>query len=258
MLADILDDDLITTLNTNELFILQYIYAHSEEISNLTIRQLATRLSCSTTTILRFCQKVNLSGYNELKYHIKNHTTNSLNTSHTLTDKKQLIEQEFIQDIENTLLLLKEQDVDKTIAKIKNVKNIHLFSGAGITGRVLEYLEKMMFSYGIQNVYRYESSSLAFHVAEKMTEQDLLFVISSSGKYAPALKLANLAKTHQATVIAITPISNNTLPSIADISLRFFGREQKNKDTEFSSRLPIFYIIETIFETYRLTKESEE
>ncbi|MDN6836872.1 MAG: MurR/RpiR family transcriptional regulator [Lactococcus lactis] len=256
MLADILDDELISTLNTNELFILQYLYAHSGAIEGLTIRQLAKQLSCSTTTILRFCQKINLSGYNELKYHIKNYTTQT--DSSILSYKNQLTEQEFIQDIENTLLLLKEYDVNRVIAKLKSSQNIHLFSGAGITGRVLEYLEKMMFSYGIQNVYRYESSTLAFHVAEKMTDQDVLFVISSSGKYAPVLKLANLAKTQQATVIAITPFSDNVLASIADVSFRFFGHEQKNKDTEFTSRLPLFYIIDTIFETYRLTKEGRE
>lgn len=132
MLADILDDELITTLNTNELFILQYIYAHSAEIKNLTIRQLANQLSCSTTTILRFCQKINLTGYNELKYHIKNHTDKPTNHSRSLPDEAQLVKQKFVQDIENTLLLLKEYDIEKMMTILKIAKNIHLYSGAGI------------------------------------------------------------------------------------------------------------------------------
>lgn len=248
MLADILDDTLITSLNNNELKILQYIYAHSQEIQHSTIRQLAGKLNCSTTTILRFCQKINLSGYSELKYQLKkqgNETASDTNEVH------------WIQDIENTLLLLRQEDVDQVITLLESNRNIHLFGGAGITARVIDYLEKLCFSYGRQNVYRYDASALAFHVAEQMTEQDILFLISSSGKYVPTIKLANLAKTRQATVIAISPFSDNLLAAAADINFRFFSHERKNKNTEYTSRLPIYYMIETIFSIYHQFKEEQ-
>lgn len=247
MLADILDDTTINSLNSNELKILQYIYANSEKIQYLTIRQLAQRLNCSTTTILRFCQKINLSGYNELKYYLKNQQQKYKTTQNFRKD-------DWIQDVENTLMLLRQDTVKRVVYELNSKKTIHLFGGAGITTRVVDYLEKLCFSYGLQNVYRYEASALAFHVAEKMTKQDVLFLISSSGKYAPTIKLANLAKMHEATVIAISPFSDNLLAATADVNFRFFSHERQNKNTEYTSRLPIYYIIETIFMNYQQAK----
>ncbi|MBM6615284.1 MurR/RpiR family transcriptional regulator [Desemzia sp. RIT804] len=252
MLADILDNNIITRLNSNELTILNYIYAHPKEVETATIRQLAEKLSCSTTTILRFCRKINLTGYSELKYLIKQSNQSS---SNSLIKPDLKTSETLSQDIENTLLLLKEDSINQLITEIDSNKSIHLYSGGGISGRVLDYLEKMFFSFSRQNVYHYEASTLAFHIAETLTENDILIVISSSGTYEPTIKMANIAKTHGAKVVAITPYTENFLAMIADINFRFFGHTRKNKNTEYNSRLPIFYIIDAIFKAYLASKE---
>lgn len=255
MLAEILTNDIINSLNSNEQIILQYIYAHPKEVAESTIRELAHQLSISTTSILRFCKKIELSGYSELKYLLKERPLTTYESILVNKDEK-LFLQELTNDIENTLLLTKEPSINQMIRILDSSKNIHLFSGGGISGRVLDYWEKMLFSYGRQNTYRYEASRLAFHIAENLTKNDVLFLISASGTYEPTIKMANLAKMNGAQVVAITPYTDNILATIADINFRFFSRPRYNKNTEYTSRLPIFFIIDTIFKAYLLSKET--
>ncbi|MGG5318835.1 MurR/RpiR family transcriptional regulator [Enterococcus sp. AZ072] len=254
MLTDLLDNRIMTSLNPNEQAIFQYIYTHPQIVETATIRELANQLTVSTTTILRFCKKIGLSGYSELKYLTKQ--ANSSIPQPILKQKSDAaLLQEMAQDIENTLLLMKEQDVHQMIELLNSSKHIHLYSGGGISARVLDYWEKMLFSYGRQNVYRYEASRLAFHIAETLTDQDVLFVISCSGTYEPTIRMANLAKMRGATVAAITPYTDNVLAKTADLNFRFFGRSRQNKNTEFTSRLPIFFVIDTIFKAYYTSSE---
>ncbi|MBO0452675.1 MULTISPECIES: MurR/RpiR family transcriptional regulator [Enterococcus] len=254
MLADILDNEVLTSLNPNERAILHYIYTNPHVVENATIRELADQLTVSTTTILRFCKKIRLAGYSELKYIIKQ--DKAFYTKETLKKKpNSALLQEMSQEIENTLLLMKNQTVQQMIEILNSSRHIHLYSGGGISGRVLDYWEKMLFSYGRQNVYRYEASRLAFHIAETLTEQDVLFVISCSGTYEPTIRMANLAKMRGATVVAITPYTDNVLATTADLTFRFFGHPRQNKNTEFTSRLPIFFIIDTIFKAYLASLE---
>lgn len=254
MLADILDNEMMTSLNPNEQTILHYIYTHPTEVEGATIRELADQLTVSTTTILRFCKKIGLVGYSELKYIIKQSNASIPQDIYKQTSDAAFL-QEMSQDIENTLLLMKEQTVHQMIDLLNSSKHIHLYSGGGISGRVLDYWEKMLFSYGRQNVYRYEASRLAFHIADTLTDQDVLFVISCSGTYEPTIRMANLAKMRGAIVVAITPYTDNVLATTADLNFRFFGHPRQNKNTEFTSRLPIFFVIDTIFKAYLVSLE---
>lgn len=254
MLADLLTNNILNSLNSNEQFILQYIYSNQKKVSNSTIRELANQLNTSTTSILRFCKKIELQGFSELKFHLKDTIQNKQQQSFTPRDEHTIIS-EISDDIENTLLLIKEYDINQMITILDNTKNIHLFSGGGISASTIDYLEKMLFSYGRQNTYRYESSRLAFQIAENLNKNDILFLISASGTYEPTVKMANLAKISGAQIVAITPYTDNLLATIADINFRFFVRPKKNRNTEYTSRLPIFFIIDTIFKTYLNSKE---
>lgn len=254
MLAEILNNQVISSLNQNEQAILQYIYTHANDIKGMSIQDLSRELSVSTATIIRFSHKIGMSGFSELKF-VLNEEANRKAIVYNSEELEYEIKQDILKDVESTLLLMKDQEMKEVIDELNSDKSIHLFSGGGISGRVLDYLEKMLLSYGRQNVYRYEASRLAFHIAETLTERDVLFVISASGSYEPTIKMASIAKIHKAKTIAISPFSDNLLANIVDISFRFFGRTHINGNTEYSSRLPIFFLIDTMFKVYADSKK---
>ncbi len=63
-----LDDTIIKSLTGNELNILKYIYGHADDIRHMSIQELASQVSYSSATVLRFCKKLGYSGFAELKY----------------------------------------------------------------------------------------------------------------------------------------------------------------------------------------------
>lgn len=67
----------------------------------------------------------------------------------------------------------------------------------------------------------------------------------------------SLFKSNHATIIAISPYTKNAIADLANINFRFFVNHRENIDTEYTSRLAIFYIIDVIFKTYLVRKEKE-
>ena len=62
-----LNNSVIQRLSANELAILEYIYENHEDVVHMSIRELSQAVSYSSATILRFCKKLGLSGFSELK-----------------------------------------------------------------------------------------------------------------------------------------------------------------------------------------------
>lgn len=257
MLADLLSNELINNLSKNDHIILEYIYNHPNQLAKMTIREFADLLAFSPTTIFRFCKKLNLTGFNELKYIVQESEIKKSNNSDFNQNEDNYLKN-MSEDIENTLSLIKEAEIKEAIAEFNSDKNIHIFGGGGLTGNVLEYMEKLFFSYGRQRVFLYETNRLAFHVANKMNKADLLIVISASGTFEPTVKLTHIAKMRSATVLAITPYTKNPIAKVADINFRFFGNIRTNKEAEFSLRLPIFYLIHTLFMAYFDSQRGDE
>ncbi len=69
----------VKELNELEMTIYNYVITNADEVSRMTIRQLASTLNVSSTTILRFCLKLGCEGYSEFKYRFKEYLKNTDN-----------------------------------------------------------------------------------------------------------------------------------------------------------------------------------
>lgn len=253
MLIEKLNNEILTNLTKTEQNILQYVYTHPEQVQNESIQDVSAALNVSTTTVIRFCKKLKLSGYSELKYLLRD----SMNAPLLEVPKAPDSLSELTTLVENTLLLMREEELKKVAQILDSEKDLHLFCGGGISGVALDYWEDLLFSIGRQGVYRYESARLAFHISESFTQKDVLFVISASGTYEPTVKMVNLANLKNIDSIAITPFTDNPIANTATINFRFFNKDHTNKNSEYLSRLPIMYILDTLFKgCFQLKKES--
>ena len=61
----------IAQMNERELMVYNYVSSHLEEASKMNIRELAAACEVSTTTVLRFCGKLECDGYTEFKYRLQ-------------------------------------------------------------------------------------------------------------------------------------------------------------------------------------------
>ena len=62
----------IQSLNELELSLYNYIMKNSEKVIYMRIREVANEAHVSTTTILRFCKKLDCEGFSEFKIKFKN------------------------------------------------------------------------------------------------------------------------------------------------------------------------------------------
>src|SRR6266498_1726083 len=119
--------EIIQSLNDLELSLYRYIMKNMGKVIYMRIRELADEAHVSTTTILRFCKKVNCEGYSEfkikLKMNIEENKNNKLNNDEL--DKKL-----------NILCDL-----------IKKASNV-IFIGAGTSGVLCKYAARYFSSIG--------------------------------------------------------------------------------------------------------------
>jgi len=65
------NNQLVSTLNAFEFKVYNYVIKNHQTVIYMTVRELAEACDVSTATILRFCKKMNCSGYAEFKAYLK-------------------------------------------------------------------------------------------------------------------------------------------------------------------------------------------
>ena len=252
-----LDDNTIKNLSNHELAVLRYVYDNIHTVSDMSIHELAQKISYSTSTILRFCKKLGFSGFAEFKYALRSEIQKSnlpKEHSQNILDSKIIVDS-LCSDVEATSHLLSEDLLDATFHYLNSDHPIYLWSPSGLTSVLIDYFEKLLFAIGRQNVYKIETNKTANHIIRNLTPGNILFVISTTGNYAPTVKLVKLANMNRVPVISITPYTNNTIANLSSVNFRIFANQRENNGAEYTSRLPIFYIIDMIIKSYLKSKE---
>lgn len=248
-----LDDTIISSLTGNELNILKYVYGHPEEILQMSIQELARQVSYSSATILRFCKKLGYSGFAELKYAL--HAALLKDTAPPASYSEQTFSTQMLlsvmgSDVEGTSKLIQEEQLSQTFRFFDSGCPIYIWSPGGITSITAEYFEKLLLSIGRQNVYRIGSQKMCEHILRNTRADSLLILISTTGVFPPTLRLAKVARINNIPIISIAPYANNELAENATVSYRFFTHQREYRDAEYTSRLPIFFIINMIIHCY--------
>ena len=78
-----IDDTTIKNLSDNALAVLRFIYDNILEVPDMSIHELAQRISYSTSTIIRFCKKLGFSGFSEFKYALRSEIQKTSLPEHT-------------------------------------------------------------------------------------------------------------------------------------------------------------------------------
>lgn len=256
-----LDDAVIKSLSNNELNVLKFVYGHPEEVLNMSIQELAKQISYSSSTILRFCKKLGYSGYAELKYALRAELRKepASAVSHEKSDFTiRMMLNQLCSNVENTSRLITEDQLARTFRYFDSSCRIYLWAPGGITSILTDYFEKLLFSIGRQNVYKFDSQKAGKHLLQNSQTDSILILISTSGEHDPTIRLAKLAVMNNVPIISITPYTNNTIADMATVSFRFFTYQRENMGVEFTSRLPIFFMISMIIRSYLQYKQSAE
>lgn len=247
-----LNDSIINTLSNNELNILKYVYEHGDTIINMNIRDFSAQVSYSSATILRFCRKLGYSGFAEFKYKLRSqHREHEFSPSSKKPDFNlhQLMDSMCF-NIDGTASLISEEQLSRTFYYLDSSCPIYLWSPGGLTSILSNYFEKLLLSIGRQNVYLLESSKMASHILQTQKNKCLLILISTTGNFEPTVRMGKMGSMNHIPILTISPYTSNALADLGTINFRFFTNQRENEGAEFTSRLPVFYVIHMIIRSY--------
>lgn len=141
----------IQKFNETEILIYKFIISNIEKIPYMTIRELASDIHISTSTLLRFCNKNGFEGYSEFKKAI-NDEIHLLKTQPPLEDLQEL--NLFFQRTNSSAF---ERKLSSAIEIIKNSDYL-IFIGNGSSGTLAKYGARLFsnmgkFSVGLEDTF---------------------------------------------------------------------------------------------------------
>lgn len=226
----------IQNLNELELSLYNYIMKNSEKIIYMRIRELANEAHVSTTTILRFCKKLDCEGFSEFKLKFKMYIEEG--------SKRELADNTFmiIDFLKKAQTPDYSQKIDRVCEEINKADNV-VFIGIGFSGILAKYSARYFSAIGINAIY-IDDPFYPLHI--KSVEKFVAISFSVSGETPTVINHMNGIKRRGGTIISITNNEDSTLAKISDINIGYYVQQEKVEDKDITTQIPALYIIETI------------
>ncbi|AQR97784.1 MULTISPECIES: MurR/RpiR family transcriptional regulator [Clostridium] len=228
--------EIIQSLNDLELMLYRYIMKNADKVVYMRIRELADEAHVSTTTILRFCKKVDCEGYSEFKIKLKMHIQK--NESNKINDDTSIII-DFFKKLDNSEL---EKKLNTLCDLIKAANNV-IFIGTGTSGILCKYAARYFSSIGRFAMY---IDDPYFPRNYKMYEDSIIIAISVSGETATVIDHISNLKRENSTIVSITNSENCTIAKISDLNISYYVQRERIGISDITTQIPVLYIIESI------------
>ena len=125
--------------------IADFIIESNSKVIDLTLSELAVMLNVGEATIVRFCRKMKLKGFQELKFLLAIDDDGKQQE----TDKHECIKNNLIQTIQITDSMIQQEEINHAIQLIEEAEYIYFF-GIGTSGLAASMGESRLFRFGKQ------------------------------------------------------------------------------------------------------------
>lgn len=251
------------TFNETERKVAEYIINNPGGIIYSTISQVAEKLDVADATIFRFCKKINLKGFQDLKITLATEFTvvpnNYANEQINETDDEQTIVNKVfkanITALNDTLLSVDSKLIGKAARAILSADQI-VFYGNGGSGAVAMDAHQKFLRTGLK-VSVYTDNHLQLMSVAQLTEKDLIIVFSHSGSNLNMMNVLDVAKENGTKSIGITSFSRSPIGEQVDISINAISQETGYQFEAFASRIAHLTIIDSIYISVMLKRKEQ-
>ncbi len=233
-------------LSELECDILYYIVEHPEEVSGLSIVELAEKVHSSKSSILRLTKKIGFSGYSELKY--------SLKLEQQQQQAKETEQENFenqLDDIQQTLKYLQSITLVPINELLDRSKIIYCYATGFMQKKPLEEFAMTMLSVGKHCIVLSNKSELD-DTMPYITEKDCVLIASISGEREDIKENLTTFRLRRIPVIAITASGNNYFARNSTHHLNYYctplitGR----KDKVSYSIVTLHFLMDYVYRSY--------
>ncbi|TGY42635.1 MurR/RpiR family transcriptional regulator [Clostridium sartagoforme] len=226
----------IQSFNELELSLYNYIMKNSEKVIYMRIRELANEAHVSTTTILRFCKKIDCEGFSEFKVKFKMYLEQS--GGNILTDNTSMII-DFLKKAQGKEY---REKIDLVCEEINKASTI-IFVGMGFSGILSKYAGRYLSAIGRNAIY---IDDPFYPLNFKPSDNYVAIAFSVSGQTATVINNINRLKEKGCRIVSITNNESSILAKISDINIGYYVQQEKTENDDITTQIPALYIIETI------------
>ncbi|MEC0346527.1 MurR/RpiR family transcriptional regulator [Peribacillus frigoritolerans] len=226
-----------------------YILQRPEEVSQLTISQIAKKLHISPATITRFCQKLAFSGFNEFRHELKRFV-DLRNTPKNMKNIKQVdyfakLYQDHLGIIDNTFHITTYDNIQKAVSFLTKANKIHVY-GIGSSGIAAQEFKSKFFRIGL-TVEAITDPHQSMMDAALSNENSVVISISISGTTKEVISAVKIAKKQGACILVFTGDKNSELSQLGDLTLLVTSKNSMHMGQNISPLLPLLLLFDLLY-----------
>jgi glucokinase len=236
------------------------ILSRPRSVLNDPIVEIARAADVSQPTVVRFCRTLGCEGLSDFKLRLASSLTGTIPVTHTQvtnSDTTSELGDKVLGNTASAILQLRDQlnrrAVDDAIAAIMKAKRVNFFA-VGNWGVVADDAQYKFLRFGMPTS-AYTEPRLQMMVADTLTADDLLVVISSTGRIVELNQAVDVAIARGVTVVAITP-SQSPLAKTATITIALEHTEDIATQVPMVSRVLHLLVIDILATGVAMEKDA--
>ena len=233
---------------------LRYLLEHSEEIPQLSVKELSQRSFSSAATIVRLCKKLGFEGYRDMQKQLlfeiavrtqEESKGNARVTAGSTSDIVYKITYRNIASLEETVKLVEPQVLERAVDLICRADSVLLF-GLGASQLVAKdaYLKFIRIDKPCSCC---EDIHSQYIIAKNSKPNDVAIVISYSGRTEEIVRCAEYLKAQGTPIIAITRFELSPISRMAACCLNVMASEELYRSGAMSSRIAQLNMIDILY-----------
>jgi len=256
---------ILNNISNVEKDIAKYILDNPDNVTKMSVQQLAKETYSSPSSIVRLCKEIGYNGYKEFKSDLfaelmafgdkETHTESAIIATDTINEIIEKTTKNNIQSILDTQHLTNPKALETIVDKIHDCRNLYVF-GLGSSLEICNDMYIKMTRLGKNCFYSTEYHTQIIQ-ALNTQENDFCLFVSFSGETPELLSLAKMAKDNKSFCVSITHYGESSLSKLCDITLHSSANESLFSCGTMSSRISQLNLIDIIFNIY-CSKNYEE
>lgn len=236
------------SLTKSEQKVADIVLKQMEQVIYYSVTDLADAAEVGEATVLRFCRKIRLKGYQEFKLAVakdlslyQHQETDGLDEPLSLTMS---IAQNTKNAIDETVQLLDEGTLQEVIALLHRANSIH-FIGVGSSGIAAMDAKNRFLRIGLRTDAIIDPHVQAM-TAATLGPKDVVVGISLSGSTKDIVDALKIAKENGAAVVAITYYARSPITKTADFVLISGGKESPLEGGSLAAKISQLFVIDIV------------
>ncbi|GAB2644760.1 MurR/RpiR family transcriptional regulator [Gordonia jinhuaensis] len=223
------------------------LLTNADHVIDMSSQQVADRAGASRATVVRACQSLGFTGYQQLRVLLaRDAGMTAVAAEPSGQGPAATVRATFdhvAASMQSMTALLDDDDVERTVELLVGASSVVVIGNGLSTAVAADFAARLM-SRGIHVMA--PADVITQHVTVGVVDHhDVVVVFSGSGASTPSIRAAELATRAGATVIAVTAFSHSPLATAADITLVVGIADFSFRDeVTVTSRIPQFILLE--------------